>query len=216
MSGGRAGAGGKGGRDTLGSRPPDPALPDYGRGFLRVPHAVWMEVYCQAPLTRRQLQIVSVVLRESWGWRADSREGRVTDVNDGSPGSIQKRKGSSNAAGPGVRLWTRPLTPRAFARATGLSTDHLARDLRDLVSRGILREREGCYQFIGSPKEWQPKSKTPPHCSDCSDCSDGAAVPVDSPAPAATINGRSSPQEGPDESAISALPSGLDRKEREY
>src|SRR3954470_20469010 len=94
--------------------------PNYERGYLRVPLSVWADLYCRAPLTRRQLQLVSAVLRESWGW--------------------QLRKGE-------VRLWTRPLTASHFAAATGLSTDHLARDLRALVARRVLDEREGRYQL---------------------------------------------------------------------
>jgi hypothetical protein len=103
--------------------------PDYSRGYLRVPRVVWKDLYCRAPLTRRQLQLVSVVIRESWGW--------------------QTRGGQ-------VYLWTRPLTVRQFAQATGLSTDHLSRDLRDLVARGVLIEKGGCYQFVPDPQRWRP------------------------------------------------------------
>ena len=59
--------------------------PDYSRGYLRVPLDLWRALYCRAPLTRRQLQPVSVVIRESWGWQQ--------------PGGQ-------------VYRWTRPLTPR--------------------------------------------------------------------------------------------------------
>jgi len=101
--------------------------PDFRRGYLRIPLAVWLAVYCRALLTRRQLQLVSVVIRETWGW--------------------QTRGGD-------VRLWTRPLTPRQFGELTGLSTDHLARDLRDLVARGIVRVDGERYQFVPDPRLW--------------------------------------------------------------
>jgi hypothetical protein len=100
-----------------------PDAPDYGHGYLRVPLSVWAALYCRGPLTRRQLQLVSVVLRESWGWQT---------------------------RGGGVHLWTRPLTTGHFARATGLATDHLARDLQLLVARGVLREKNRCYQLNAS------------------------------------------------------------------
>jgi len=114
-----------------GSRPPDPGgpdyAPDYASGYLRVPLAVWLGVFCRAPLTRRQLQLVAAVLRESWGW-----QGR----------------------GGGVRTWTRPLSPRHFASLTGLSTDRIARDLRDLVRRGALEERERRYRLVPDVARW--------------------------------------------------------------
>ena len=43
--------------------------PDYSRGYLRVPLDTWLAVYCQAALSRRQLQLLSFVIRETWGWR---------------------------------------------------------------------------------------------------------------------------------------------------
>ncbi|HTE20972.1 MAG TPA: replication protein [Armatimonadota bacterium] len=101
--------------------------PDYHRGYLRVPLALWAALYCRAPLTRRQLQLVSVVLRESWGWRQ----------KDG-----------------GVRLWTRSLTPRQFSQATGLSTDHLTRDLNELIRRGVLQREGRRYQLVPHPELW--------------------------------------------------------------
>jgi hypothetical protein len=98
--------------------------PDFRRGFLRIPLGVWLEVYCRAPLTRRHLQLVSVVIRETWGWQR--------------PGGA-------------VYTWSRTLFPRHFAQATGLSTDHIRRDLRDLLARGVLEEQHGCYRFEADP-----------------------------------------------------------------
>lgn len=109
---------------------PDTAL-DFARGYLRVPLAVWAALYCRAPLTRRQLQLVSVVIRESWGWQ--TKGGRVY-------------------------LWTRPLSSCQFAQFTGLSTDRIARDLKVLLARGILREREGRYQLVAEPRLWKTLS----------------------------------------------------------
>jgi hypothetical protein len=109
--------------------------PDFGRGFLRVPLSVWAALYCRAPLTRRQLQLVSVVIRESWGWQKPGGE---------------------------VYRWTRPLTPCQFAALTGLSTDHLARDLKALVEQGVLREEGGRYELVANPALWKtPASRTP-------------------------------------------------------
>jgi len=111
--------------------------PDFHRGYLRVPLNFWRAVYCRSPLTRRQLQLVSVILRESWGWT---------------------RRGGE------VQLWTRRLSVRSFADLTGLSTDRLGRDLRALVARGVLRERDGRYQLVPQPELWitPPAAKSAP------------------------------------------------------
>jgi replication protein O len=108
--------------------------PDFGRGFLRVPLSVWADLYCRTPLARRQLQLVSVVLRESWGWQKPGGE---------------------------VYRWTRPLTVGQFAQATGLSTDHLTRDLQALIARGVLRVEAGRYQLVADPRLWK-SHPTPP------------------------------------------------------
>jgi hypothetical protein len=112
-----------------------PNAPDFRRGFLRVPLWVWIEVYCHKSLTRRELQLISVVIRESWGWAT---------------------------SGGGVQLWTRPMSPRQFADATRLPLDHLAHDLTELVARGILLERDRCYQFVPRPQVWLAKSPKSP------------------------------------------------------
>jgi hypothetical protein len=114
---------------------PHDRAPDYTRGFLRVPLDLWAALYCRAPLTRRQLQLVSVVLRESWGWQ---------------------RKGGQ------VQLWTRPLSPSQFAQLTGLSTDRLSQDLQALIERGVLREDAQRYQLLPHPQLWiTPHSQAP-------------------------------------------------------
>lgn len=109
--------------------------PDFSRGYLRIPLTVWRSIYCQGPLTRRQLQLVSVVIRETWGWMT---------------------------AGGEVRAWTRPLTARQFAEATGLSTDHIGQDLRRLVALGVLREQSSSYQFEPEVGLWKTLAPTPP------------------------------------------------------
>lgn len=101
--------------------------PDFSHGYLRIPLAVWLSVYCRTSLTRRQLQLVSLVLRESWGWR--TRDGRV-------------------------HTWTRPLSTRQFAEGTGLPLDHLLREIDRLVARGILRRQGERYQFCAEPAMW--------------------------------------------------------------
>jgi hypothetical protein len=74
-------------------------------------------------------------LRESWGWQ---------------------RKGGQ------VQLWTRPLSPQQLAALTGLSTDHLKRDLQTLGERGILRQEGQRYQLVPYPQLWiTPRARAP-------------------------------------------------------
>jgi hypothetical protein len=80
------------------------------------------------------LQVVSAVLRESWGW--NGRDG-------------------------GVKPWTRPLPTRALARLTGLSTDRLKRDVDGLVERGVLFRRGDRYQVVPDPQAWKGRKDAP-------------------------------------------------------
>lgn len=97
------------------------SAPDYSRGYLRIPNGVWEALLCRAPLSRRQLQLACVVIRETWGWQAP---------------------------GGGIRLWSRPLTTGDFAQATGLATDRIARDLAALERLGLLRQHDRRWQFL--------------------------------------------------------------------
>lgn len=111
------------------------SVPDFSRGFLRVPTSIWMDVFCRAPLSRRQLQIVSLIIRESWGWQ--TRDGRPY-------------------------LWTRPLPARQIATATGLSSDHIARDVKELVGRNVLVQQDRCFQFNADVSSWLPRGSAAP------------------------------------------------------
>jgi hypothetical protein len=110
------------------------SAPDYAHGYLRVPLAIWAALYCQAPVTRRQLQLVSVILRESWGWQ--TKDGQVY-------------------------RWTRSLTSRQLSAATGLATDHLTQDLQRLVDGGLLRQQGQCYQLVADPTLWKTRLSPP-------------------------------------------------------
>jgi phage replication O-like protein O len=116
---------------TAPNLPTDPHAPDFRRGFLRVPLAFWLEAFCRSPLTRRELQVVSAVIRESWGWNG----------KDGSP-----------------RLWTRPLSTRRIAELTSLSTDRLKQDVEGLVGRGVLLRRGDRYQVVPDPRAWRVRT----------------------------------------------------------
>jgi len=104
--------------------------PDYSRGYLRVPLDVWLGTFCRGALTRRQLQLVAAVLRESWGWH--DRAGRPF-------------------------AWTRPLDAAALSRLTGISPDHARRELRALLSRGVLVESGGRYRFVPEAARGAPE-----------------------------------------------------------
>jgi len=110
--------------------------PDFTRGYLRIPLTVWRAVFCRAPLKRRQLQIVAMVIRESWGWHTRGGE---------------------------VRTWTRPLTSGDFAEATDLTTDHISRDLRELLARGVLYHHNGRYAFNPGPQLWKTAERPAPN-----------------------------------------------------
>jgi len=181
----------------------DPA-PDFSHGYLRVPLSVWSSVYCRSPFTRRQLQLLSVVIRESWGWRAP----------DG-----------------GVYLWTRHLAPRQFSTITGLSTDRLGWELRSLVHRGVLREQDGRYQFVPQSHTWLLPARRPAEQSvSTAEITDSTAEmsaatpeikkekkrdrnvpqPVDELSPTGDNRSLASARSRPDPGVVSPSPSALD------
>ena len=101
------------------------------REYTRIKHDVLMDIFARGLLSKREMQIVFVVIRESWGW-------------DG---------GQSN--------WTRrPLTQRQIGHETGLSERHVNPLIQDMLDRKILvKNDEGHYSFNEHFETWRVTKK---------------------------------------------------------
>jgi len=77
---------------------------------------------------------VAVIIRESWGWQTADKQ---------------------------VHLWTRPLPTRQFARATGLTSDHLRCDIDKLIARSVLMRDGERYCFVADSRLWKSPERSP-------------------------------------------------------
>ncbi len=93
--------------------------------YARIKNEV-LELLATAPLTLRQIRIVLLIIRESWGWDA----------------------GRSN--------WThRILTVNDIAKRTGIHRADVNRELNLLMAQNILHEKDRQYQFNEHQNTWQ-------------------------------------------------------------
>jgi hypothetical protein len=92
---------------------------------VQIPGSVWDALYCRPRLTRTQLQVISVVIEETFR-------------ND---------RGRS-------RMWTRPLPVPELARVTEHPSHRIARSMRQLVRQGILVERGQRYRLTAEAASW--------------------------------------------------------------
>lgn len=103
--------------------------------FTRIKHTVLMDVFAKGLLTKREMQIAFVVIRESWGWN----------------------KGESN--------WTkRPISYRRFAKKTGMSSWHVHETAKKmLIEKKLLSNDYGCLAFNEHIDTWGvPEKGTKP------------------------------------------------------
>lgn len=96
------------------------------REYTRIKHTVLMDIFAKGLLSKREMQIVFVVIRESWGWD----------------------QGKSN--------WTKKaLSQRQIAQKTEVNLRHINPVLQDMLDRKILvKNDEGRYSFNEHFETW--------------------------------------------------------------
>jgi len=99
--------------------------------YTRIKHSVLMDIFAKGLLSKREMQVAIVIIRESWGWD----------------------KGASN--------WTKKkLTNVDFVRKTQLKKSHISSLLqRMILENKILVNEENFYSFNEHPDTWKKLPK---------------------------------------------------------
>lgn len=102
------------------------------REYTRIKHSVLMDIFAEGKLTKREMQVACVVIRESWGWHG----------------------GNSN--------WTKRQLPHTLiAQLTKIERRNLIKTLRSMLKRNILQKNdEGQYSFNEHPDTWVCQNNT--------------------------------------------------------
>lgn len=95
--------------------------------YTRIKHSVIMDIFARGLLSKREMQIALVIIRESWGWD----------------------KGSSN--------WTkRKLSNIDLSEKTGLAEETISRELKSMIEqKKILVNEQNFYSFNEHSEKWK-------------------------------------------------------------
>jgi len=95
--------------------------------YTRIKHEVFEDIFAKGLLSKREMQIVSVIIRESWGW--DS--------------------GRSN--------WTKKKLSNSYlSKKTGLAKQTISVELKSMITqKKVLINDRGFYSFNEHPDRWE-------------------------------------------------------------
>lgn len=107
------------------------ANPQTENGYTQLANELIDQIFTKGKFSKRESQIIWVVLRESWGW-LDKRPKILKKYGK------EKRKYS---------VTRHPISYSQFSEKTGIALPHIGETIRDLKARKIMREHHGYYKF---------------------------------------------------------------------
>lgn len=106
-------------------------MPHIRNGHTWIANELIEQVFARGKFSKRESQIIWVILRESWGW-LDKRP------------KTAKRYGKEKRKYPVTR---RPISHTQFSEKTGIAMPHIGQTIRGLKARKVIKEHRGYYKF---------------------------------------------------------------------
>lgn len=106
-------------------------MPHIRNGHTWIANELIEQVFAKGKFSKRESQIIWVVLRQSWGW-LDKRLKTLKKYGK------EKRKYS---------VTRQPISYTQFSEKTGIAIPHIGETIRGLKARNIIREHRGYYKF---------------------------------------------------------------------
>lgn len=101
--------------------------------WIPVKHKVLEEIFAKGLLRKREIQVVAVIIRDSWGYRAITKNGN----------------------------WSKDsLKNEDFVKRTGMAKSHISKILRELIESKVISEDHGKYSFNEHFQTWKRKRVT--------------------------------------------------------
>lgn len=106
-------------------------MPHIRNGHTWIANELIEQVFAKGKFSKRESQIIWVILRQSWGW-LDKRP------------KILKKYGKEKRKYSITRY---PISYTQFSEKTGIAIPHIGETIRGLKARNIIREHYGHYKF---------------------------------------------------------------------
>lgn len=106
-------------------------MPHIRNGHTWIANELIDQVFAKGKFSKRESQIIWVILRQSWGW-LDKRPKTIKRYGK------EKRKYS-------VTRW--PISYTQFSEKTGIAIPHIGETIKGLKARKVIREHRGYYKF---------------------------------------------------------------------
>ena len=114
-------------------------MPHVRDGFTQIANEIVDEVFIKGNFSKRESQIIWIILRESWGWE-DKREKTIKRYNH------QKRK---------YEITRHAIYYSEFSQRSGIALPHIAGIITGLKERKVLGEHWGYYKFNKNYNSYQ-------------------------------------------------------------
>jgi len=106
-------------------------MPHVRNGHTWIANELIDQVFAKGKFSKRESQIIWVILRQSWGW-LDKRPKTIKKYGQ------EKRK---------YKVTMRPISCIEFSKKTGIALPHVGKTIRDLKIKKIVNEHFGYYKF---------------------------------------------------------------------
>jgi len=122
----------------------DQAMPYVRNGHTWIANELIEQVFAKGKFSKRESQIIWVILRESWGW-------------------LDKRTKTVKKYGKEIRKYSvthRPVSYTQFSERTGIAIPHIGKTIRGLKARKVIREHYGYYKFNKNYDSYQNSNQS--------------------------------------------------------
>ena len=106
-------------------------MPHVRNGHTWIANELIEQVFAKGKFSKRESQIIWVILRESWGW-------------------LDKRPKTAERYGKEKRKYSvtrQPISYTQFSEKTGIAMPHIGETIRGLKARKVIKEHRGYYKF---------------------------------------------------------------------
>ncbi|NVM22868.1 MAG: replication protein [Desulfobacterales bacterium] len=119
-------------------------MPHVRNGHTWIANELIEQVFAKGKFSKRESQIIWIILRESWGW-------------------LDKRPKTVKRYGKEIRKYSithQPISYTQFSEKTGIAMPHIGETIRSLKAKKAIREHHGYYKFNKNYDSYQNSNQS--------------------------------------------------------